>query len=275
MEVRIDFTKSAQDNADELFKKAKRLLAKKAGAEEAIKDLQKKLESAKNKKGELQVHKIVKVAKPEWYEKFHWFFTSGGMLAIGGRDAQQNEMINSKHFYENDLFFHADIFGAPVVVLKDGVNSDNAAREEVAQFAACYSSAWKQMLGAVDVYAMRRNQVSKSTQEGYLGKGSFLLKGEREWYRSMRLELVLLVENGKLVTLPSKAFEKPGHENKKCVRLTPGDSIKSDAAKRIARLLGYENIDAVMVRLPAGTFSVGSGAAVSGASSAGSSAESA
>jgi hypothetical protein len=181
------------------------------------------------------------------------------MLAIGGRDAQQNEMINSKHFDEGDLFFHADIFGAPVVVLKDGASSDSGTREEVAQFAACYSSAWKQMLGVVDVYAMRRDQVSKSTQEGYLGRGSFLLKGEREWYRNARLELMLFVDNSKLVTLPSKAFEKTDHEGKKFVRVVPGDSIKSDAAKRIAHLLDYDNIDAIMVRLPAGTFSVSVG----------------
>jgi predicted ribosome quality control (RQC) complex YloA/Tae2 family protein len=257
MEVKIDFTKSAQDNADELYKKAKKLLAKKAGTANAIKELQKKLELA-NQKSVQQAPKVLKVAKIEWYEKFHWFFTSSGMLAIGGRDAQQNELINSRYFGEEDLFFHADIFGAPVVVLKDGAGADVSTKEEVAQFAACYSSAWKQMLGVVDVYAMRRAQVSKSTQEGYLGTGSFLLKGEREWYRNMKLELVMFLDEGRLMAAPSKAFEKM-REKMKCARIAQGDSIKSDAAKRIAHILGYDNLDSIMVRLPAGTFSVSAG----------------
>ena len=193
------------------------------------------------------------------------------MLAIGGRDAQQNEMLNSKYFGDSDLFFHADIFGAPVVILKDGAKADNATREEVAQFAACYSSAWKQMLGVVDVYAMRREQVSKSSEKGYLGTGSFLLKGEREWYRGMKLELAMFLDNGRLMAVPSKAFEKMRFEKLQYARITLGDSIKSDAAKRIARILGYDNLDAIMVRLPAGTFSVAAGAATSGSFSTGAS----
>ena len=68
MEVKIDFTKSAQDNADELYTKAKRLLAKKAGAAEAIKDLQKKIAAANDKEVSKQAPKILKTAKAEWYE---------------------------------------------------------------------------------------------------------------------------------------------------------------------------------------------------------------
>ncbi len=274
MEVRIDFTKSAQDNADELYKKAKKLLAKKAGAVDAIKELQKRLEAAGAKGGVRQAPKILKVTKAEWYEKFHWFFTSSGMLAIGGRDAQQNEMLNSKYFGESDLFFHADIFGAPVVVLKDGAAADSGTKEEAAQFAACYSSAWKQMLGAVDVYAMRREQVSKSSEKGYLGAGSFLLKGEREWHRNMKLELVAFLDNGKLMMVPSKAFERMRFEKLQYARITIGDSIKHDAAKKLARILGHDGLDAIMVRLPTGTFSVVASAIAPGSASAGAAAKS-
>ena len=259
MEVRIDFTKSAQDNADDLYKKAKRLLAKKAGALDAINELQKKLETANAHASVQQAPKVLKMAKTEWYEKFQWFFASSGLLAIGGRDAQQNEMLNSKYFSEGDLFFHADIFGAPVVVLKDGAGADGATKEEVAQFAACYSSAWKQMLGAVDVYAMRREQVSKSSEKGYLGTGSFLLKGEREWYRNMKLELVMFLDNGRLMVAPLKAFEKLPSSKMQYARIVQGDDIKSDAAKKLAHILGYDNLDSIMVRLPAGTFSISMG----------------
>ncbi len=256
MEVKIDFTKSAQDNANELYNKAKKLLEKKAGAALAVKDLEKRLESAKESAAAYtSAPKLVRTAKAEWYERFHWFFTSSGMLAIGGRDAQQNEQLNSRYFGDNDLFFHADIFGASVVVLKGGASADEETKKEVAQFAACYSNAWKQMLPAVDVYAMRRAQVSKSTESGYLGRGSFLLKGEREWYRGMRLELVMFAKDGKLSVASPAAFEKLKPEAKH-VAVKEGKEKKSDAAKKIARALGLDNVDAIMQQLPAGTFSI-------------------
>ena len=43
MEIEIDFTKSAQENANDYYKKSKKLALKKEGAEKAIKDLEKKL----------------------------------------------------------------------------------------------------------------------------------------------------------------------------------------------------------------------------------------
>ncbi|MGD0510415.1 MAG: NFACT RNA binding domain-containing protein, partial [Candidatus Micrarchaeaceae archaeon] len=133
MEIEIDFTKSAQDNANEYYKRSKKLAQKREGAEKAVKELEEKLEKIRKDKKAAPARRIIKTVKKEWYEKFHWFFTSNGMLAIGGRDAHQNELINSRHFEDNDLFFHADIFGAPVFVLKDGSVADRDIREEVAE----------------------------------------------------------------------------------------------------------------------------------------------
>jgi predicted ribosome quality control (RQC) complex YloA/Tae2 family protein len=255
MEVKIDFTKSAQDNADELYKKAKKFMAKKAGAEVAIKEMQKRLDAARSAASAPQAPRIVKAVKAEWYEKFHWFFTSTGMLAIGGRDAQQNEQVNSKYFGDNDLFFHADIFGASVVALQGGAKADAATREEVAQFAACYSNAWKQMLPSVDVYEMRREQVSKSSESGYLGKGSFLMKGERVWHRNEKIVLYAFVKDGRLNVAPAATMERLKPSSKIAV-IKEGDDKKSDAAKRVAHILGIDNLDAVIRQLPSGTFSV-------------------
>jgi hypothetical protein len=179
------------------------------------------------------------------------------MLVIGGRDAHQNEMLNSKHFEDNDLFFHADIFGAPVVILKNGLNIDKPIREEVAQFAASYSRAWGEGLNSVDVYAMRRNQVSKSSSKGSLGTGSFLLSGERDWYRSTTLGLVMLVKEEKLQTIPIITFSKLELGSIKYVRIKQGNFKKSDAAKKIAERLDYRDLDNIMRQLPpAGTFKI-------------------
>ncbi len=256
MRITIDFTKSAQENADIYYKKSKKLAQKKAGAEQAIKKLEKRLKGAAAPVRSVK-REMVEAAKREWYEKFHWFFTSKRMLAIGGRDAQQNDLLNSKYFEDRDLFFHANIFGASVTILKEGVDADKESKEETAQFAACYSSAWKEGLTAVDVYSVRRNQVSKSTSKGFIATGSFLLKGEREWYRNVSLSLVFFVKDGRLNVAPETSFYRfAGDSHVGRVLVRQGRLQKSDAAKKIASTLDFHDIDTIMQQLPPGSFKI-------------------
>ena len=98
MEITLDFTKSAQENANDYFSKAKKARHKRERAEQIIVDLEKRLSEVEAHIGEAKQEKVVKlVVEKKWYEKFHWFRTSTGLLAIGGRDAQQNELLNSSH----------------------------------------------------------------------------------------------------------------------------------------------------------------------------------
>lgn len=258
MEVKIDFTKSAQENANDYYTKSKKLVQKKEGAKKAINDLEAKIKKAESTEEKKEEKKIIKTAEKEWYEKFHWFFTSNGLLAIGGRDAHQNEQLNSKHFEESDLFFHANVFGADVVILKDGAAAGKEIREEVAQFAACHSSAWKDGVRTTDVYAMRREQVSKSTSKGSLGTGAFLLSGERDWYRGMSLDLAVYVKDGRLYSVPLTTLFKIKDKEKitKYVTVGIGKEKKSDAAKSISKMLGYDDLDTIMQQLPAGSFKI-------------------
>lgn len=250
MQIEIDYTKSAQDNAESYFERAKDAKRRKEGAELNIKKLE---ERVKNLEKESVVEKqLTKKEERDWYEKFNWFFTSNGLLVIGGRSAQQNEEVVSKHFDADDLFFHANVFGASVVILKTGVNADRQVKEEVAQFAASMSKAWEDGLAAVDVFSAKRDQVSKQTK-GSLGTGSFYITGEREWYRNVKLELGA-VFGKKLSIVPYTAYPKLIQE--KGVRLIPGKLKKSDTAKAIAKKLGYPDIDYIMQHLPAGEFSL-------------------
>ena len=258
MRIEIDVTKTAQQNAEEYYKKGKKLVQKKEGAERTIKQLEKRLAAVEAAQVAVSAVTVTKIQQKEWYEKFHWFFATDNHIVIAGRDAHQNELLNSKYFEDKDLFFHANIFGAPVTILKDGVAADKSDREEVAQFAACYSSAWKEGLRTVDVYAMRRAQVSKSTSKGSLGTGSFLLSGEREWYRNTPLVLIVGVIEEKLLAFPALAMERilKAHPAMKYVRIIQGKEKKSDAAKTIAKLLGYKDLDAIIRELPAGNFKI-------------------
>lgn len=257
MDISIDFTKSAQENAQSYFGMAKKARKKAEGAEKSAKALKDELAKKENvKPGRKELRRV---KEHEWYEKFNWFFTSNKMLAIGGRSAQQNELVNSKYFSDNDLFFHADVFGASLTVLKEGLGASRGIREEVAQFAACYSSAWENGSSTANVYSLKREQISKSTGKGSLGTGSFLMTGEREWFRNMMLELAAFAEEGKdgakeMRIVPSLTCGRCGIKN--FLTLRPGKAKKSDAAKFIAKKLGYNDIDYIMQHLPAGSFSV-------------------
>ena len=255
MEIEIDYSVSAQENADHYFEMSKKAKKKAEGAENAVKELEGKL----NKVGRIEGRKEIRqIERREWYEKFNWFFASNGMLAIGGRSAVQNEELNSKYFVEGDRFFHADIFGASAVILKAGEQAPSEVKDEAAQFSASFSSAWEERTYTVDVYSLKREQVTKSKNRGSLGTGSFFLVGEREWYRSVQLGLAaFMVDSGntkRFNIAPVKVCARLGVKH--YVAISPGNTKKSDAAKQIAKLLGYSNIDYIMQHLPPGPFSV-------------------
>ncbi len=254
MELEIDFTKSAQMNADDFFERSKRAKKKAEGAQKAVMELE---EALKGLGEETLTRKEVRIVeKREWYEKFNWFYASDGGLVIGGRSADQNEELYSRHFDGADLFFHSDIFGASVVLLKDGISKGADIREEAAQFAASFSSAWDNSQTTVDVYSLRKEQVTKSRNEGSLGKGSFFLKGEREWYKSMPLRLAAFVDErvGKIEIAPDITCRKLGI--RQFISISVGRTKKSDAAKTIGKALGYANVDYIMQHLPTGPFTL-------------------
>jgi hypothetical protein len=127
----------------------------------------------------------------KWFEKFHWFLSSDGFLVIGGKDAKQNEMIISKYMNPGDLVFHADMPGASFVVIQSkGREVSEEARKEAAELAAASSRAWSKGLDNVDIFCAGPGQVSKSPPSGeYLPRGSFMITGERLWFRDKELKL--------------------------------------------------------------------------------------
>ncbi len=129
--------------------------------------------------------------RKRWFEKFKWFRSSQGFLVVAGRNASQNEMLIKKHTDPNDVVFHADIQGAAFVVTKsEGHEVPDETRKEAAEFASANSKAWSRGIGNVDIFSVSPEQVSKSPPSGqYLPKGSFMIQGERTWYRDMELKL--------------------------------------------------------------------------------------
>jgi len=130
-----------------------------------------------------------------WFERFHWLITTNGFLAVGGRNADQNEFLVKKHLAPNDIFLHADIYGAPATILKTmNRNVDEQDILDAGVIAGCYSRAWREGFGYVDVYWVKGYQVSKKPPSGeYLGKGAFMIYGERNYLR-VKMEIAIGIE---------------------------------------------------------------------------------
>jgi len=222
VDIEIDFRKSAQENANEYFKRAK--MAKKK-LESAKKQLEKTFD--KIKEPQIIDHQItiIKKREKEWYEKFRWETTSDGFLVIGGKDADQNEFIFSKHIEKDDVVLHADIVGAPLCVIKSNSKEiTQIAIREAVELAAAYSSGWKKGLGAVDVYWIKPDQVSKTPQAGEsLSKGGFIIRGTKNYTRKVELKLCvgIVMEDGlKLIAGSVMSVRK---QAKYFVTIIPGD----------------------------------------------------
>lgn len=240
MKISIDPSKSVYGNAAEYFDAAKKLKKKATDTGKAVNDSEKELQDVGKEAIKREESKRAAPPKKQFYHEFHWFFTSEGLLAIGGKEAKQNELVVKKHLKENDLFFHADIHGASAVVLKDGkTKASEKSLQETAQFAGCYSSAWRARLPSVDVYAVGKDQVSTSALTGeYLAKGSFLITGKKQYFKGMEMKMYLGGDKeGNIRIVPSSASDT-GYLI--CYELIPGKREKEDIAKELTGELGIK-----------------------------------
>jgi predicted ribosome quality control (RQC) complex YloA/Tae2 family protein len=202
---------------------------------------------------------IVMREKKEWYQKFRWFFTSEGKLAIGGRDAQSNTILVKKHMTESDVAYHADLFGSPFFILKEGKDQTPAEVRQMGQATASFSSAWKTGLSAADAYWVLPDQVSGSAPSGeYLARGSFVIRGKKNFVTKNPVELAIGIDaGGRMVSGPEEAMMK---QSDAYVVIIPNREKSSDTAKKVLFELkkmygegfGAVDLDDVMRALPSG-----------------------
>ena len=224
-------------NAQRYYEKAKVMKAKAEGAERALTHSLKKMDEEKRcetKKPGLEKHRVKK-KKIRWYERYRWFFSTEGFLVIGGRDADTNEELVKKYLEPRDIFLHADVHGAPAVIVKtDGKEISEPTLHEAAQFAVSYSAIWKQGLGSGRCYWVHPDQVSKTPESGeHVPKGAFIIRGERHYLES-RAQLAVGILDDKIVGGPVSAITRVAQL---VVVLEPGKYNPSDLAKMISREL--------------------------------------
>ncbi|MDI6643658.1 MAG: ribosome rescue protein RqcH [Methanobacteriaceae archaeon] len=246
--IRIDVNSTIPENAEIYYEKAKKAKRKIRGVNIAIEKTRKEIEKVTNKK-EIAMERITlpqKRIKKElkWFEKLRWFLSSDGLLVIGGRDANTNEMVVKKYMDNNDLYLHSDIHGAPSVVIKKGEGEiPESTINEAAVFAASFSSAWPKGLGSLDVYSVEPDQVSKTPKSGeFVAKGAFIIRGKRNYIRNVPLQIsVGLVdyEGKRIMAGPTKAIRK---YTDKYVTIKPGYMKKEALAREILKKIDNERI---------------------------------
>ena len=259
--INIDCKKSLNDNAEIYYEKSKKAKHKINGANIAIENTRKQLKDIRERKTVAmeKVNVTQKRVKKElkWFEKLRWFLSSDGFLVVGGRDANTNETIVKKYLDNNDIYLHCDIHGAPSISIRlKGEELTNQTIKEAGIFAASYSSAWSEGYSNQDVYYVSPNQVSKTPESGeYVPKGSFIIRGHRNYIRNANLELAVGIvdyEGKRIMAGPIEAV------NKYCdnfVALKPGHIKKEAIAKKILSKIDKENIlgiDDVVRVLPSG-----------------------
>jgi len=253
VQIEAETRKRPQDEAAQYYEKAKRLESKLSGLRASIEETELLLtkladtaiEAARPIRPEPRVEK-------EWFEKFRWFNSSEGLLAIGGRDAASNETILKRYLNPEDLVMHAEVHGAPFFIVKTaGVQPKPETLREAAQACVSYSHLWKEGIRSGDAYWVKPEQVTKSAPSGeYLTKGAFMIRGTRNYIRGVELALAigLTLQDGKLLLMSGP----PSAVKTRCVthvEIRQGRSRPSEGARRIMAILGKRSAEEIREQL--------------------------
>ncbi|NOZ59579.1 MAG: fibronectin-binding domain-containing protein [Euryarchaeota archaeon] len=271
MEVALDIRKSVAENAEHYYERSKKLRSKALNAREAVLRTVEEIRALKAKgvaafEAEVEAPRRRVRRKREWYEKFRWFISSDGFLVLGGRDATSNEVLVKKHMGREDIFVHADIYGAPAVVIRtEGREVPESTIQEAFDFAASYSRAWKHGFANLEVYWVKPEQVSKRAESGeYVSRGAFVIRGRRNYgIGRVRIAIgVVLNDEVRIIGGPPSAIERQSSAH---VVLVPGrrksGEIAESVKRKLAEKLGGEAgkavegipIEEIQAFLPPGT----------------------
>ena len=249
----LSLRRSLFDNAARFYEWGKRAKRKMKGARAALEETLKKLEEVEAKIGEAEelgkikpakaVEEIVerKIKRKEWFEKFRWFVSSDGFLVVAGKDAVSNEVLVKKYTEDDDVVFHADVVGAPFVVVKtEGKKPSEQCLREAGEFAAAFSRGWREGFASVDVCWVKPEQLSKGGPSGeYVPRGGFVVRGKRNWMRGVSLKVAVgvVVEEDGEVMFVGGPVDAVITKTKAYVVVSPGDLKGKAFFKRILKIL--------------------------------------
>lgn len=253
-EIEVSYEKDVNTNAQMYYQKEKTAKAKTESLKKAMQDTEKEI---------LQAQKRVKKAdvrtptKTLWMDRYRWFISSEGYLVLGGKDAKSNERVVKKHLDSGDRYIHAEISGAPSVVVKKGSEAGEETLREACQFALCFSKAWSKGLASGSAYWVTPEQVSRRAESGeFLPRGGFVVRGKRNYFHKLPLEVAVveLEYEGvrKVVCGPPDAF--PNRSQMRYL-LRPGKGDPNEVARKLSNEYNVP-IEEIQRILPPGSLEV-------------------
>ena len=280
--VELHLDESVHQNAKRWFDKGRKQRDKGAGARIALENTRKELAKARKEKKKLEASgKVsgIRRSRRLWFERHRWSILDSGHLMVGGRDAKGNDMLVKKHLRSDDRYVHADLHGASSCVMKlkagfiddphppsslpqgvpalrlvdtiDVVEFSEEAQTQAATMSLAWSRAWNAGRAGGTVFWARPGQVSKSAETGeFIGKGSFIIRGQRNWIRDVSLELAIgLVCINAVPLLLCGTDSGVSQICQRWASIRPGGEKKEAFANRLAKAIGL-SIDDIVPVLP-------------------------
>lgn len=216
---RVEVQANLAKTSSLLFARAKELERGGGSIDEASSKILAQIEKLRSQTAAIHKKVVVKEqSSKEWFERYRWFVTTDGLLAIGGRDASSNSALIRKHLTEHDIVFHAEVHGSPFFIVKNAAapaqeGKIDSTLVQVAQATVAFSRAWKDGLSSADAYWVLPEQIKKGAPTGqFLPKGSFVIEGKRSYLKGVEIRIAAgVTELGGRPTLvcgPEEAVKK-------------------------------------------------------------------
>lgn len=198
LSIDIDLAQTPWANARAYYDSKKTAAQKEtktiAASEKALKSMEKKTQADLKKSLKQETQTLRATRKPFWFEKFLYFISSDGYLVLGGKDAQQNELLYRRYLKKGDIYVHADLHGASSVIIKNNPQTPDApippsTLSQAGALTVCSSQAWDSK-AVMAAWWVNADQVSKTAPTGeYLTTGGFIIRGQKNFLPPSQLLL--------------------------------------------------------------------------------------
>ncbi len=246
----LDIKGTVESNAQACYEESKKARRKLEGVLKVVGETRADVDGIARREAERRERKTLKPTKRFWFERYRWFISSEGAVVLGGKDAKSNDMLVKKHLEAGDRYAHADMHGAPSVVVKMREGVTEVTLHEACEFAVATSKAWNAKIGSASGYWVLPEQVSKTPQSGeFLAKGAFVIRGKRNYSDKLGIKLALgeVEHEGarKVMCGPESAVKA---RSARYIVMRPGETDKDAAAKVLAEELQVpiEEVQSVM-----------------------------
>ena len=194
-----------------------------------------------------QVEKItqqkIQINQGKWYHQYYWWYTKNGFLVVGGKNANDNEILVKNYLREKDYYFHSDEPGSGSFILfVEEKLPEVIDLHETSEGVFSLSKYWN-IANSGKIFHVHGNQVSKTPPTGLsLSKGSFMIYGKKEYINIHQtiLGYVLYGEN-ELMLAPYRIVERFSGPK---IKILPKPNVKKMKGKfLLEKLQKGMNID--------------------------------